>query len=419
MAQMRTIPTVSRNLLFFVVFVIAVAFTEMAEIVKSSRLRRLLVLLLLAQTCGTLVLVTFARHMGVDEGVWNYMGRMWAHGQTVYRSTMDNKPPGIFAVYTLCYAMAGPGVVLPRLLGVLSMTAAAGGVYVLGRRMHGMLAGVLAALMFNLAMGWEVLDGPNAGQTESFMVLPAIFAFVALWRATDVGAPSHAPPALMPLPLGIRLPPKDRRAKSEGRRARRWKVSCRFALRSSLFAPRHSSTRRRGAWILLAGALVGVALSFKQTAVFTALAWLVMYASLRNGRGASANGSSARFVGEVATFAAGVFAGMAAFVTPVLWGGARFEDYWFGTWVLPLLAGTGNPSVHSRLEKTYHIWCQTSMVLFYLPLAAFVWRSRKLRASGLPVIAIAIWAGLEFIAAGSSGFWYGHQIKQTSCRCFR
>jgi hypothetical protein len=313
----------------------------------------LLPMVLLVSVGAVLFAVTFAKNMGVDEGVWNCIGRMWAHGQPVYQTTMDNKPPGIFTVYALTHMLTGPGFWLPRLLGVISMTAATGGVYLLGRNLHSRQAGMLAALMFGLSMGWSVMDGPFAAQTESFMVLPTVFAFLILFV-------------------------------------------------------RSSAVRNRG-WILLAGVLLGVALSFKQTVLFSGLSWVVVYLALMRRDGQL---KFPRVLGDLLFLAGGVLAGMAAFIVPVLACGAKFEDYWFGTWILPLLPGTGDSNIADRAARMFGTWCQTSLVLFYLPLAAFFWRARSLRAAGLPVTAMTVWMLLEFIGAGSSGFWYGHQIKQ-------
>ena len=342
--------------------------------------------LLLISVGAVLLVVTFARHMGVDEGVWTYMGRMWAHGNPVYLATTDNKPPGIFMVFTLAYALAGPGVWLPRLLGVLSMTAATGGIYLLGRRLHTRQAGLLAALMFGLAMGWFAIDGPYAAQTESFMVLPTVFAFLILFRCFAsvkcvCGNTNNADKqgdSSVGLPVGAAEP----------------------------------SPRKSSGWFMFAGALIGCAISFKQTALFSVLAWGVMYLALARREGQLTLSGWRPIAWDVAAFGVGVLAGMAAFILPVMACGVEFKDYWFGTWVLPLLPGTGNPSLADRLIKTFHTWCQTSLVLFYLPLAAFVWRSRSLRAAGLPVVAMAAWMTLEFVGSGSSGYWYGHQIKQ-------
>jgi hypothetical protein len=357
--------------------------------------------LLLVSVGAILVVVTFARHMGVDEGVWSYMGRMWDHGLPVYKATMDNKPPGIFMVFALSYALVGPGVWLPRLMGVLSLIAATGGIYLLGRRLHSRQAGLLAALMFGLAMGWEALDGPNAAQTESFMVLPTIFAFLILFR-------SHADPrcgASVNSPLGNTTNAENQAGHNIGLPVGAVEPSTKQTSGHQYSPP------GRGCFFL-AGVLLGCAISFKQTALFSLPAWGAVYLSLAHRDGRLTRSRWRAIAWDIAAVGAGVLAGVAAFLLPVLACGVDFKDYWFGTWVLPSLPGTGNPSVAGRLAKTFHTWCQTSLVLFYLPLAAFVRRSKTLRAGGLPVIAMTVWLAMEFAGSALSGYWYGHQIKQ-------
>jgi 4-amino-4-deoxy-L-arabinose transferase-like glycosyltransferase len=357
--------------------------------------------LLLVSVGAVLLVITFARHMGVDEGVWSYMGRMWNHGQPVYKATMDNKPPGIFMLFTLSYALVGPGVWLPRLMGVLCMTAAAGGIYLLGRRLHSRQAGLLAALMFGLAMGWEALDGPNAAQTESFMVLPTVFAFLILLR-------SHADPrcgASVNSSLGNTTNAENQAGCNVG-----LPVGAVEPFKKQISGHQHSHPGR--IWLLLAGVLIGCAISFKQTALFSIPAWGAIYLSLAHRDGRLTLSRWRPIAWDAAAFGVGVLAGVAAFLLPVLACGVDFKDYWFGTWVLPSLPGTGNSSLSSRLDKTFHAWCQTSLVLFYLPLAAFIWRSKTLRAAGLPVVALAVWLAMEFAGSALSGYWYGHQIKQ-------
>lgn len=303
-----------------------------------------------------MILCSLAEYMGIDEAIWSYMGRMWVAGHPVYSETVDNKPPGILLVYAISNCFFGVGMWFPRLLGCLAMTAATVGVYDIARRFAGRTAGVVAMVLMGLATSWSVIDSPFTAHTEGFMVF---FAVMSFWTLIAAGG---------------------------------W-----------------SSTARYRWGVVLSGVLMGLAIGFKQVAIFTAGAWLFMYVSLR-GRGRLERANSRA---DILCYAAGCVIGMALLIGPVLMSGVGFGEYFYGTWIIPLQNGTGSGSLAIRASRFMEIWQQSQMVLFYPLVALFLLRKRHIVGGNVPWGGLLAWAMLDFLAAGSSGYYYGHQIRQT------
>lgn len=314
----------------------------------------LIIYALLSITAAALVAVSFGAHMGVDEAMWNYMSRGWLEGRPIYSHSIDNKPPGIFAVYATCIAAGGTTVWLPRLAGTAATVAALFMLYLTGRRLGGPGVGLLSVPICGLAMGWAILDGPYAAQTEPFMILPALAAVWALLRARQ----------------------------GQQQVARRW--------------------------IVFAGLMLGTALSFKQVALFSVMGWGVLYLAMMH-----KHRPARQQMADIAAAGAACLAMMAAWIVPVLASGPTFGDYWFNTWLLPLLPGTGNASLQDRLVRFVEVFFRSPMILFYLPLAVLVWRRKQIANTlNAPLWALVAWAGLELTGAAASGYFYGHQVKQ-------
>lgn len=323
--------------------------------------------------------------MGLDEGIWNYMARLWLDGKPVYTHSLDAKPPAIFEIYSLAYRIAGTNTWLVRLLGTIAMTTTAVLLYDIARRLGNHLAGLLAMLLFGLCMSWQAVDvswkafdGGYSAQTESFMVLFVVLSAWILIRACD------------PRPQSVN---------------KRTLCAARPRPSPSLDRDKLPST---GPGILLAGIFMGLAISFKQVGVFSALGLFLLYMGLRSAGRAPAS----RPARDVSLFGTGCIGGMVLLCLPVWLSGVSFGEYFWATWQLPLQPGTGNSDIIDRLGCFWQAFGCIDLIPLYIMIALFVAFFRDLRSAAVPVVGLALWAGADFVGTNSSGFYYGHQLKQ-------
>ncbi|HUD47248.1 MAG TPA: glycosyltransferase family 39 protein [Candidatus Baltobacteraceae bacterium] len=122
-----------------------------------------------------------------DEGEYAYIGwRMGMH-ELPYRDWVDQKPPGIFWVYRLALELPLEPVRAIHLTGALVAAASAGALFVLARRFLGMFWAGAAGVTLGLLSADLTVQG-NAANTEIFMELPLILSLLALFRAATGGA---------------------------------------------------------------------------------------------------------------------------------------------------------------------------------------------------------------------------------------
>src|SRR3989338_4391947 len=57
-----------------------------------------------------------------DEGVWAYIGRIWAdQGLLPYTGAIENKATGIYMLYALSHKLFGANIWFPRLVAIVSI----------------------------------------------------------------------------------------------------------------------------------------------------------------------------------------------------------------------------------------------------------------------------------------------------------
>lgn len=216
---------------------------------------------------------------GADQGLYAYVGQRILDGGLPYRDAWDQKPPAVHVAYAAMYGLwPDAGVIGATDLLVAVLTAAA--LVLLGRRLSGgrgsgEVAGLFFLLLSNPA--FTRLGGVRVrGQAEIFIGLAATLALVALWYGC--------------------------RTRRDGHPARR-------------------------GWLVLAGALVGVAFLFKYNAGSYGLALLVGALVLGHEERASAG---ERFVARAWPLAVGFLLPVGAVVGLFAAGGA-LEDLYLAT----------------------------------------------------------------------------------------
>jgi hypothetical protein len=144
-----------------------------------------------------------------DEGEYAYIAQRALHGEIPYRDVFDQKPPGIFVIYTAIFLTMGQSIESIHIGMYVWTLASMLLLYRLVSRRGGGGAGLVAAL----ALAVTTIDPSflgNAANTEIFMILPLIGAMLCLvpregrpgaWRIVLAGALGAAafwikPPAI-------------------------------------------------------------------------------------------------------------------------------------------------------------------------------------------------------------------------------
>jgi hypothetical protein len=271
-----------------------------------------------------------------DEGTYSDIGRAIDHGAVLYRDVWDNKPPAIYWL-TALLELRGPSV--PVLHGVLALFVAAStaGVWFLGRRLAGMRGATLAALVFAVLASLPNFDG-DLYNAEVLGATFSVFAMLVLLRV-------H---------------------------------------------PRH----------LLAGALIGVAILFKE--VFVAdLAVAVVVPSILSGR---------RELRAGALVAAGAGLVLAAAAIPILATGAlggalyvlTFQDLKYVGWSNGIGGGTATLAL-----------VVLAVLRLAFPVLAGGGAAWALVRQGRPAAAaVSLWLGFDLAATMLSARGLTHYVQQ-------
>src|SRR6266545_3425177 len=127
---------------------------------------------------------SLAQPAGADQGLYAYVGQRILAGEMPYRDAWDQKPPAIHYTYALMYALWPHESIVPATdLIVAGLTAWL--IYMLGRRLGGPGAGMLAAVLFLLYTNPALtrLGGVRIrAQCEVFIALFATLALTIVHR---------------------------------------------------------------------------------------------------------------------------------------------------------------------------------------------------------------------------------------------
>jgi hypothetical protein len=121
-----------------------------------------------------------------DEGEFAYAGQLLLEGIPPYQLASNMKLPGAYAAYAVIMAVCGQTVSGIRLglLAVNLVTIAL--VFVLGKRLFGPAAGLLAAACYGVLSVSPAMLG-FAGHATHFVALFAVAATVLMWRGIESG----------------------------------------------------------------------------------------------------------------------------------------------------------------------------------------------------------------------------------------
>jgi hypothetical protein len=136
---------------------------------KNSRLW-----LLIALTAVLLLALPNIRYpIGRDQATYSVIAQGLLKGKQLYRDLWDNKPPGIFYIYTVFVTIFGRAMWFVGLLDVLYLLVIGYCIFRFAERYLGAEAGAIAAVLY--AVWHERGDYADAAQPETFILL-LIFA---------------------------------------------------------------------------------------------------------------------------------------------------------------------------------------------------------------------------------------------------
>ena len=305
-----------------------------------------------------LLIASSSEYMVNDEGIWNYIAFLWIkYGIPPYIGAIENKSPGIFMIFVISNLLFDVNIWFPRILGSLVMVATSIVLYLIGRRLYDDLAGIIAMVIFGLSVTWKFMDGTYTAQTESFMVLFSTLAFFFLLD-------SH---------------------KARG-----------------------TSLHITG--IFIAGLFMGIAISFKQTAIFSAVALFAFLLSFENNQFSS---NYKNILINSFFLMAGILFPICLTLILLLVSGITIADYSKEVWLVLLQKGGGAElDITSRIWTFITKWRYSEMILFYPLVLLFIIQRKRIRDNNIPFWGIIFWLSLDFLGVNASGFYFGHQFKQ-------
>jgi Dolichyl-phosphate-mannose-protein mannosyltransferase len=125
----------------------------------------------------------FHRLLDGDEAIYGSIAALMNGGGALYGDGgVDNKPPGIFWVYAATFQLAGTyQMTAIHAVGLLVTAATCVLLFVIGRSLAGVRAGLLAALIYGILTG---AGNPRllASNTELFMMLPLTASVLLMLR---------------------------------------------------------------------------------------------------------------------------------------------------------------------------------------------------------------------------------------------
>jgi hypothetical protein len=152
--------------------------SHMKIAMKRTILSLLIIVLAVAAVRVPLLNIPFER----DEGEYAYIAWRLGHGELPYRDWVDQKPPAIFWAYQLALSQPLDPVRAVHLMGLLWSAASACALFLLASRFMKPFWALAAAVLLGLLSAGPSMEG-TAANTEVFMLLPLILAQIAFFRA--------------------------------------------------------------------------------------------------------------------------------------------------------------------------------------------------------------------------------------------
>jgi len=288
-------------------------------------------------------------YTGYDESLWMYIGNLWNNkGIPPYVGAVENKTPGIFILFSISDYLASGNIFFVRTLGVLATLFTSWMLYAICAKIYNKVSGVICMYVFGLITCWNSMDGFAFAHTEVFMIL--------------------------------------------------------FTTMSFYFVIKSQQTQKIMIWLFLAGLSMGIAIAFKQIAITTTFALLVVFLFLNKKKS-----FQLQFKGSF-IIVLGICT-LTFFSYLVLYFyGVTFYDYIEGAWLILFNSGSKINSIGEHLSNFVDSFVFSRFLLFYPLIIWFFWKKNILSYSFKTIL--IIWLLFDFIGVNLSGHYFGHQIKQ-------
>ncbi len=327
------------------------------KLLTSMLMSRWMPVALVIVSTALLAVVGIALPTNNDEGVWLYIGKMWAQaGLRPYVDTFENKTPGIFYLFALASLFPGVGYFAGRVIA-LAVSAGSALLLVTGlKRFHSRWAAIVGATCFSLANCWQFMQGALLNVTETYLIFFVLLAWYCLLRAWE----------------------------------------------------KHRQTGAAMPWLLYAGIAMAAAINFKQIALTS---WAAMAAALllygtarKDWRG---------LFSAFCAYGAGTLLGFLLFTLPLLLSGVSLKAYWEGAWLILALPGTASDaSMTQRLYVALVKWTEPEMRLFLPFIGYLLYLFVRERPTRMLAAVFLIWLAFDFVGVNASGRYFGHHFKQ-------
>lgn len=298
-----------------------------------------------------LLFIVLYPYMSYDEGLWNYIGGVWArNGLPPYVESIENKTPGIFILFAISEIVSNGSLLFIRVLGVISLLVSSFFIFKIVKQLYNEFTGIIAMCIFGFVCCWFVLDGYSTAQTETFMVLFSVFAFYNLIKA---------------------------------------KYSSNFRL-----------------LMFFSGLFLGLAISFKQIALTTFIAFVLFYFIYLIPQ----KTIKLKLIGLI-LFIFGVLS-IITLLCLILYGffGISVLDYIDGAWLILLNSGSKAPNTEMRISQFIRVFIFSKFIIFYVFLFFFIYKFKFI--SNPFIKGLVLWLIIDFFGVNASGYYFGHQIKQ-------
>lgn len=287
--------------------------------------------------------------MGNDEGMWSYIARVWMENDILpYTGTIENKTPGIYLIFALSHLLFGPGFEFVRILGLICIFFSGLLIYLLVKNTLNRTAASFSMVFFGLTSLWSIMDMAYIAQTEVFMVFFLVLSFYTATKSKNNS---------------------------------KWKII-----------------------ILFSGLLMGFAIAFKQTAIFSALALVLFFIIYC----AESSKNSRKILGML-LISTGIVAGIILTAVPLFISGLSIKGYIEGAWLILLNKGSSVP-INYHLNSFSYFWLNSRFVVFFFVLLFILIKPSYLKNRFF--LSTFIWLALDFIGVNASGNYFGHQFRQ-------
>jgi hypothetical protein len=117
-----------------------------------------------------------------DEGEYAYIAWRLGHNELPYRDWVDQKPPAVFYIYRLALSLPFEPVRAIHFVGLVFAAASTCALFFLGLRFMDRFWAWLGAALFAVLVADPLVQG-TAANTELFMLCPLIFSQIAFFTA--------------------------------------------------------------------------------------------------------------------------------------------------------------------------------------------------------------------------------------------